>query len=130
MEQELPFAGYHDLVKVPLETTDPASLRRINNLLLDLSGHPVTEPFSMLVKKLTGKTHSNDDARALWNAIIAHKNDMSLKLERTVSIQRRASDTNVPSLRHPSHPKEPTRPMIGSVGRMRPGTIWSGCATR
>jgi diguanylate cyclase (GGDEF)-like protein len=92
MQQELPFPGYHELIKVPLEATDPASLKRINNLFLEMSGIPVADPFSLLVKKLTGRSYADGEAQNLWKAIIEHKNGIESKLERAVTIQTAAVD--------------------------------------
>jgi diguanylate cyclase (GGDEF)-like protein len=89
--EELPFAGYQDHIKKPLEN-DPVSFKRINNLFLDYAGQPNPEPFSYLLKKLVGKILNENSARLDWESILSHKKELELKLERMVSVQVAAVD--------------------------------------
>lgn len=88
---ELPFPGFNDHIRLPLEATDPVSFRRVGRVLLDFPP-PHSDPFSFLIKRITGKHIQEYRAREHWQKIIGHKADMELRLQRIVSIQTAAVD--------------------------------------
>jgi len=90
-EHELPFEGFSELIKEPLEESDPLSFKRLKRTLLELSSE-YGEPFAFIIKRLTGKTFQNFKAKNHWKQILTHKQKLEVKLERLVSIQTAAVD--------------------------------------
>lgn len=88
---ERPFDGYDQLIRVPLESHDPVSFRRVSRALLDFAP-PHLEPFSFLLKRLVGKPCQEYRARTHWQKILEHKTEMESRLERVISIQTAAVD--------------------------------------
>ncbi len=90
-KKELPFNGYTELIQQPLEHSDEQSYKRIKSLFLD-SPSAKSQPFSFLLKKLTGKTYDERKAREHWRRLLEHKGNMEAKLGRTVGVQTAAVD--------------------------------------
>jgi diguanylate cyclase (GGDEF)-like protein len=91
MSNELPFDGYKELIQNSLEKDDPQSYDRIKSILLDFSGAP-SDPFRLLIQRLTNKIYRGRDAREHWRKILLHKRDMEEKLGRRVGIYPSAID--------------------------------------
>jgi len=91
MKNELPFDGFGEFVRAPLEYSDPLSFKRIKRFFLDLQGPPV-DPFAQLVSRIVGKPFKEHLARHHWMQILANKKDLEGKLGRPVSIQTAAVD--------------------------------------
>jgi len=84
-QTELPFEGFKQFVATPLEQSDPISFERIKTIFLEMPQNP-SDPFRLLIQRLTGKSFSGKEARDHWQRIILHKEDMQAKLGRTVGI--------------------------------------------
>lgn len=88
---ELPFEGFKQFVAAPLEQSDPISFERIKTIFLEIPQSP-SDPFRLLIQRLTGKSYRGKEARDHWQRIILHKEDMQAKLGRTVGILVSALD--------------------------------------
>ncbi len=86
-----PFEGFEELVRQPLQSSDPQSFDRMQSLLVD---EPEAQgaPISYLVQKLGGRTFDEVEARKHWRRILANKSDMEAKLGRVVAVQTAAVD--------------------------------------
>lgn len=91
MSTELPFDGYSELIRAPLEKQDPSSFKRIRRIFLDLPPNQ-PQPFRILLRRLTGKVLREDEARKRWKEILAHKQELEGVLGRRVGIQAAAVD--------------------------------------
>jgi diguanylate cyclase (GGDEF)-like protein len=90
-QAELPFEGFRRSVQDPLETSDPVSFSRIKSIFLDNPAAP-SDPFRILIQRLTGKIFRGREARDHWHQILLHKDDMQAKLGRRVTINVCAAD--------------------------------------
>ena len=90
-QTELPFDGFKQCIQDPLEISDPPSFERIKSILIDLPGTS-SDPFRLLIQRLTGKTYRGKEARDHWRRILGHKEDMQAKLGRRVCILVTAID--------------------------------------
>ena len=91
MDQELPFSGFHELIKEPLATSDQRSFALIRQCFIEDPSEPL-HPFSTLIRKLTGKPVPQNEAVTCWKQILKHKISLQQKLGRTVGIQTAAID--------------------------------------
>jgi diguanylate cyclase (GGDEF)-like protein len=91
MQDELPFDGFHELVRAPLEQSDPQSVKRIRRLFQVLPA-PHPQPFSYIVKHLADKVYANQEALGHWKRLLPHKQELQSKLGRLVSIKTAAVD--------------------------------------
>jgi diguanylate cyclase (GGDEF)-like protein len=120
-QQELPFEGFKQFVRAPLEKSDPNSFERIKNLFLDISGVQ-SDPFRILVQKLTGKNFNGREAKEHWQRILGHKGDMEAKLGRRVSIGVTAIDYfdaigNPKTSQIPNDPSNELAPLSEGINR-------------
>jgi diguanylate cyclase (GGDEF)-like protein len=90
-QTELPFEGFKQFIQEPLEISDPPSFERIKSIFIDVPGTP-SDPFRLLIQRLTGKTFRGKEARDHWRRILSHKEDMQAKLGRRVCILVTAID--------------------------------------
>ncbi len=90
-QAELPFEGFKRFVQDPLETSDPVSFSRIKSIFLDSPAAP-SDPFRILIQRLTGEIFRGREARDHWHQILLHKDDMQAKLGRRVTINVCAAD--------------------------------------
>lgn len=91
MTSELPFIGFKELIQTPLSTSDIRSFSIIKRFIIEEQPDP-SQPFTLLLQKLTGKVITNDEATTCWKQIIKHKVFLQQKLGRTVGIQTAAID--------------------------------------
>ncbi|MBD3317520.1 MAG: hypothetical protein GF344_17150, partial [Chitinivibrionales bacterium] len=91
-QRELPFEGFAELIARPLAESDPRSFERIRRLFLTDADSRIQQPFSFLMKRITGKTLDEATARRHWRKTLEHKADMEAKLGRVVAIQAAAVD--------------------------------------
>lgn len=91
MSSELPFNGFHEFIQKPLETTDPKSLHSIKKIFIECR-HPPTNPFGILIQKLTGRVQQNKEALTSWRHILENKQALEQRLARSVNIQTAAID--------------------------------------
>jgi diguanylate cyclase (GGDEF)-like protein len=87
----LPFDGFDELIRAPLEKVDPASLKRIKHILLEETSSR-DRPFAFLIQKLAGQSLDDREARRQWTAVLRNKRDMEARLGRRVSVQTAAVD--------------------------------------
>ena len=90
-QKELPFDGFKQLIQDPLELSDPPSFERIKSIFIDVPG-TFSDPFRLLIQRLTGKTFTGKEARDHWRRILGHKENMQAKLGRRVGILVTALD--------------------------------------
>ncbi|MBN2038279.1 MAG: diguanylate cyclase [Chitinispirillaceae bacterium] len=81
------FPGYHELIKKPLESTDPKSLTLINGLLRHSPDANTSAAYSYLIKMLSGISIAPREAQQHWKKICEHKRHLELKLCRVVHIR-------------------------------------------
>lgn len=86
MTDELPFEGFEELIRAPLEQSDPQSYRRIKRLFVE-SPDSRNAPVSFLLGRLVGRKVGEREATQQWRRILRHKQDMEAKLGRTTGIQ-------------------------------------------
>jgi diguanylate cyclase (GGDEF)-like protein len=91
MSLELPFDGFHEFIQKPLEISDPKSLNSIKKIFIECR-QPPTNPFGILIQKLTGRIQQNKDAQTSWRHILENKQALEQKLGRPVNIQTAAID--------------------------------------
>lgn len=91
MTPELPFTGFHELIEIPLSSSDQRSLSLLKRLFIEEKPDP-GRPFSFLLEKLTGKVFDIDQATTCWKKILKHKIVLQQKLGRSVGIQTAAID--------------------------------------
>jgi diguanylate cyclase (GGDEF)-like protein len=91
MENELPFDGFKELIQYPLEKSDPRSFERIKSIFLDMP-QPQSDPFRVLVQRLTNKVYRGREAKEHWRHIVSHKRGMEAKLGRSVGIHAASID--------------------------------------
>jgi diguanylate cyclase (GGDEF)-like protein len=91
LKKESLFEGFDELIKEPLEKEDQKSLHKIEGLFSESDSFRAN-PFSFLIKRLSGKSFTEYKAREHWRNIIAHKKDMESKLNRIIRIQTAAVD--------------------------------------
>lgn len=91
MSSELPFNGFHEFIQKPLETTDPKSLNSIKKIFIECR-HPPTNPFGILIQKLTGRIQQHKEALTSWRHILENKQALEQRLARSVNIQTAAID--------------------------------------
>ena len=91
MENELPFDGFKELIQYPLEKSDPQSFERIKSIFLDVT-HAQTDPFRLLVQRLSNKVYRGREAKEHWRHILSHKREMEAKLGRHVGIHAASID--------------------------------------
>jgi diguanylate cyclase (GGDEF)-like protein len=89
--RELPFEGFDELIRQPLEKSDPKSFNVIKGLFIE--GAPFrNNPFSFLIQRIAGKPFNEYKAREHWRNIMTHKKDMESKLGRVIRVQTAAVD--------------------------------------
>lgn len=88
---ELPFSGFSELIEKPLIQKDTQSLNAIKRIFLD-EPSTISNPFSALIYKLTGKELSNADAISNWKKIIDNKRWIEQRIGRVIGIQAAAID--------------------------------------
>ncbi len=88
---ELPFPRFQELIRGPLEISDPASFKVISSLLLDSRTY-LKDPFKFIIAQLTGLTVRPIESEQLFEKIIKHKQALALKLARNISIRVAAID--------------------------------------
>lgn len=81
------FEGYEELIRKPLERSDPRSFLCIRTLLETFPAPPGSCPFAFLIKALSAAVISQREARHHWKKIIEHKRRLELKLSRPVAIR-------------------------------------------
>jgi diguanylate cyclase (GGDEF)-like protein len=81
----LQFDGYEELVRQPLEHSDPASLASVIALLTSTSA-PIKDAFNQIIYGLSGKNYRGQDARNHWRRILSHKQMLEARLGRRVGI--------------------------------------------
>ena len=91
MTEELPFAGFNELIFQPLVNSDQRSLSLIKRFFIEEKSDQ-TQPFTTLIYKLSGKVLANGEAITCWKQILKHKILLQQKLGRTVGIQTAAID--------------------------------------
>jgi diguanylate cyclase (GGDEF)-like protein len=91
MSSELPFPGFNNLVEQPLSNSDQRSLSVIKRIILE-ERLDSARPFTILLRRLSGKTLPNSEAATCWQQIIKHKTLLQRQLGRTVGIQTAAID--------------------------------------
>jgi diguanylate cyclase (GGDEF)-like protein len=91
MSSELPFDGFHEYIQKPLETSDPKSLNSIKKIFIECR-HPPSNPFGILIQKLTGRAQQNKEALTSWRHILENKQALEQRLGRAVNIQTAAID--------------------------------------
>ncbi len=91
MRNELPFAGFNTLVRVPLEKHDSPSYTYVAGLFLGRS-QGKDHPFTFLMEKLSGQSMNESEARRNWSRMLAHKKELEDKLGRPVFIQAAVVD--------------------------------------
>jgi diguanylate cyclase (GGDEF)-like protein len=116
---ELPFDGFESRIQIPLEQSDPKSYGRIKRALLDLPSSMNDEPFRYLIKRLSGKTFMEHEARKHWHFILDNKKDFEAKLGRTVSIQTAAVDYFDSINMHSRESERPNSMSIGELEKLR-----------
>lgn len=91
LSSELPFEGFNEYIRKPLEVGDRRSFLLIKKILVEEKECP-KEPFSFLIKKLSGNYIPNKEAIICWQRILNHKMSLQQKLGRVVGIQIAALD--------------------------------------
>ncbi|MDG5815588.1 GGDEF domain-containing protein [Chitinispirillales bacterium ANBcel5] len=91
MTYEINIKNFQEHIQRPLEKADPRSFEQIKRSFYETFTSK-RNPFSVLIKKLTGKTMSDDQALILWRRILENKTEMEKKLLRRVGIQTAALD--------------------------------------
>jgi diguanylate cyclase (GGDEF)-like protein len=92
MGNELPFEGFEELIRRPLEESDPESFKQIARFFLDMPAAGNSGHMTALIRHLTGKHLERGEALNQWRMILKHKQDMEAKLGRPVRIQPAALD--------------------------------------
>jgi len=64
-EKEKPFEGFSKLICSPLELADPASFKRVINIVDTMPAFQ-TEPFRFIINTLADVSIPEDAARATW----------------------------------------------------------------
>jgi len=83
------FEGFDELIKKPLEESDPFSYRRVRRVLEQLpTAHAA--PYTFLLRRLVGKRLTQSDAIHHWQQVIALKHEMQLALGHIIDIQTAA----------------------------------------
>jgi diguanylate cyclase (GGDEF)-like protein len=88
---ELPFGGFDEFIRQPLESVDSKSFIAIKNLFPE-GKTPGNNPFSFLIKRIAGKSLTEYKAREHWRNILLHKKEMETKLRRVIRVQTAAVD--------------------------------------
>ena len=83
------FAGFEELVRRPLEKSDPVSYGRIVQALEKVPGGHAA-PFAWLLSRMVGKRFTPEESRLHWERIIALKAEMEHKLGWAIDIQTAA----------------------------------------
>ncbi len=80
------FEGFEELIRRPLENSDPFSYQRVIRVLGQLpTAH--SAPFTFLLRRLVGKRLTQPDAKQHWQQIIVLKERMQAKLGHVIDIQ-------------------------------------------
>jgi len=91
MKKETPFEGYSKLICSPLELADPASFKRVKDII-DAMPPFQTEPFRFIINTLADVSIPEDAARAAWIDILKNKQEIEGRLERMIGIRTAAID--------------------------------------
>jgi diguanylate cyclase (GGDEF)-like protein len=91
MSTELPFEGFHELIQKPLEYSDPKSFNLIKQIFIECR-QPPSNPFGILLQKLTGRNFGTHDSITLWRHILENKHSLETRLNRVIGIQTAAID--------------------------------------
>jgi diguanylate cyclase (GGDEF)-like protein len=86
------FNGYEDLIRKPLELSDPRSFEIIKKLLETAPTSAGTGPFSFLIQALSSVVISPREGLHHWKKIIEHKHRLELQLRRTLNIKTACID--------------------------------------
>jgi diguanylate cyclase (GGDEF)-like protein len=91
MTSELPFPGFNELIHAPLSNSDQRSFSLIKRIFIETKADS-SQPFTILIQKLSGKILANGEAITCWKQILKHKIFMQQKLGRIVGIQTATID--------------------------------------
>jgi diguanylate cyclase (GGDEF)-like protein len=85
------FDGYEELIRRPLEQSDPRSFALVRKLLDNAADAPAF-PFSFLIRALSSAVISPGEAGVHWKKILEHKRRLELTLRRVVNIRTACID--------------------------------------
>jgi diguanylate cyclase (GGDEF)-like protein len=91
MKKETPFEGFSKLICSPLELADPASFKRVKDIVDTMPAFQ-TEPFRFIINTLTDESIPENAARAIWIDILKNKQEIEGRLERMIGIRTAAID--------------------------------------
>ncbi|MDR0307172.1 MAG: GGDEF domain-containing protein [Chitinispirillales bacterium] len=91
MQSEPFFEGFREHIAAPLESSDKESFLLINRIFSETCS-PASEPFSMLMARMTGRRLPEKEALRHWRRILEHKAEIEKKLGRRVGIEPAAID--------------------------------------
>lgn len=103
----LSFEGYEELIRKPLENSDPRSFAGICTLLESAPDLQSSCPFSFLIKTIASIVISPREGRNHWKKILEHKQRLQLQVSRTVNIRTACVDFYDQLGVDPSAPSEP-----------------------